>query len=456
MKQQMQRPARVDRSLRPHHVAERAVAGLVVLGMLILFVFVRPQQPASLTSADAAQAMLDFRDNMPEASTAERIGQVTSGAAAADVLEVLGASATDAAAAVAALRQTGLVDRKRMRPGTALTAYFDESTMDGETSRLIAVSIKPNAKNTLLATRQADDSFFVSVLTARLVTSHRRAAGVIETDLQTALVAAGGTPAHTTSFAALFPDDVALAEGGHSGDRFDTVFEVAEDERGNFIENGDLVFAAYNGATSHGSWYRYTPGDTGRTEFFDANGVAAQPFLTRYPIGRVPINSGFGQRYHPLTGQLHLHTGVDYRAPAGTPIQVAGDGTIAFMGFSEGYGRHVRIKHKRGFETLYAHMSGFAGIKEGDALKAGDVLGYVGDSGSATGEHLHYEIRRDGRWVNPMTLELPSGRNLASDPAELSAFMKQKSEIDALRGATQATELATAATLLPVVQPNSP
>lgn len=456
MKQQIQRPARVDRSLRPHHVAERAVAGLVVLGMLILFVFVRPQQPASLTSADAAQAMLDFRDNMPAASTAERIGQVTSGAAAADVLEVLGASATDAAAAVSALRQTGLVDRKRMRPGTALTAYFDESAMDGETSRLIAVSIKPNAKNTLLATRQADDSFFVSVLTARLVTSHRRVAGVIETDLQTALVAAGGTPAYAVSFAGLFPDDASLAAGGQNGDRFDAVFEVAEDERGNFIENGDLVFAAFNGETSSGSWYRYTPGDTGRTEFFDANGVAAQPFLTRYPIGRAPINSGFGQRYHPLTGQLHLHTGIDFRAPAGTPIQVAGDGTVEFMGFSEGYGRHIRVRHKRGYETLYAHMAGFAGLAVGDTVKAGDVVGYVGDSGSTTGEHLHYEIRRDGRWVNPMTLELPSDRNLKSDPAELAAFMKQKSEIDALRGATEGPTLATAATLLPVIQSNSP
>lgn len=456
MRQQPQRPARVDRSLRPHHAAERTVVALIVLGMLTLFIFVRPQQPANLTGAEAAQAILDFRDNMPDASTAERIGQVTSGAAAADVLEVLGANATDAAAAVAALRQTGLVDRKRMRPGTALTAYFDESRMEGETSRLIAVSIKPNAKNTLLATRQADDSFFVSVLTARLVTSHRRAAGVIDTDLQTALVAAGGTPAHAASFSALFPDDSSLAEGGLTGERFDTVFEVAEDERGNFIENGELVFAAFNGVTSRGSWYRYTPGDTGRTEFFNANGVAALPFLTRFPIGRAPINSGFGQRYHPLTGQLHLHTGIDFRAPAGTPIQVAGEGTIAFMGFSEGYGRHIRVRHKRGYETLYAHMSSFSGLTKGEVVNTGDVIGYVGDSGSATGEHLHFEIRRDGRWVNPMTLELPSGRNLASAPAELAAFMKQKSEIDALRGATIATEVATAVNVLPVIQPNSP
>ncbi len=431
------------------------MGAFVLFGMLALFIFVRPQPPAELTSANAAQAMLDFRENLPTASTASRIGQVTAGAAAADVLEVLGASAEDAEAAVAALRQTGLVDRKRMRPGTALTAYFDESAMQDDTSRLIAVSIKPDARNTLLATRQADDRFFVSVLTARMMTSHRRVAGEIETTLAAALTEGGGKPGHATSLAALFPDDAALAAGGLRGDRFDAVFEIAEDERGNFIENGDLVFAAFNGTNSHGSWYRYTPGDSGRTEFFDANGVAAQPFLTRFPIGRVPINSGFGQRYHPLTGYLHLHTGVDYRAPAGTPIQAAGDGVIAFIGFNDGYGKHVRISHKRGFETLYAHMSKSAGLAAGDAVKAGDIIGYVGDTGSATGAHLHYEIRRNGRYVNPMTLELPSGRNLASEPEEYAAFLKQKAMIDALRGATVPDSLM-AATLLPVVHTSSP
>lgn len=167
------------------------------------------------------------------------------------------------------------------------------------------------------------------------------------------------------------------------------------------------------------------------------------------------INSGFGQRYHPLTGQLHLHTGIDFRAPAGTPIEAAGDGIVTFAGSSEGYGRHIRIRHKRGYETLYAHMSGFAGLAAGATVNSGDVLGYVGDTGSATGAHLHYEIRRNGRYVNPMTLELPSGRNLASEPEELAAFMKQKAMIDTLRGAT-VSGMLTASSFLPVIQPTSP
>ena len=455
MTKQRSGPAKVDRTFRAHSALEWAMGAFVLLGMVGLFLFVRPQSPAALTSANAAQAMLDFRENLPTASTAHRIGQVTAGAAAADVLEVLGASAEDAEAAVNALRQTGLVDRKRMRPGTALTAYFDESTVQNDTSRLIAVSIKPDAKNTLLATRQADDHFFVSVLTARLMTSHKRVAAEIETTLVAALKDGGGNSGHATALAALFPDDPTLATGGVRGERFDAVFEIAEDERGNFIENGELVFAAFNGTTSHGSWYRYTPGDSGRTEFFDADGVAAQPFLTRFPIGRVPINSGFGQRYHPLTGQLHLHTGIDYRAPAGTPIQAAGDGIVESAGFSDGYGRHVRIRHKRGYQTLYAHMSKFAGLAKGDTVHAGDIIGYVGDTGSATGAHLHYEIRRNGRYVNPMTLELPSGRNLASEPTEYAAFLEQKAMIDALRGAT-IPDNVMAASLLPVVHTSSP
>ncbi|WP_084142105.1 M23 family metallopeptidase [Hyphomonas johnsonii] len=448
------RPVSVNRSLSPYHTLERVVAGMVILGMLGLFLLVRPTPPEEPGNGNAAQAMLDFRSNLPETSTAQKIGQVTAGAAAADVLEVLGASVEEAEAAVSALRETGLVDRKRMRPGTALTAYFDESTLDGDAARLIAVSIKPDKKNTLLATRQADDSFFVSVLTARIMTSHRRVAGTIKTRLADALIEGKGNQAHAAAFAALFPDDPDLASGGRPGERFDAVFEIAEDERGNFLENGDLVFAAFNGETSRGSWYRYTPGDTGRTEFFDADGVAAQPFLTRYPIGHVPINSGFGQRYHPLTGQLHLHTGVDFRARRGTPVRAGGDGVIERMEFSDGYGRNVRIQHKRGYGTLYAHLSGFApGIKAGDSVRKGDVIGYVGDTGSATGAHLHYEIRRNGRYLNPMTLDLPSGRNLATQPGEYAEFLAQKAKIDVLRGATVSPTMAAATLVTAPVTP---
>ena len=431
------KPAQVDRRLVSSRKIEALVAGLVVFGMLALFILVRPDNMGSDPLVDAGVETIDFRDELPDGQTVERFGQVTSGASAADVLEVLGASPEDAERAVKALRETGIVDRKRMRPGIALTAHFDESILTDGLPQLIAVSMKPDAKRMILATRRTDGSFFGSVLEARLVTSHRRISGTIETTLGEAIIAQGGKPAHAKAFAELFPNDEQLALGGQKGERFDIVYQVSEDERGNHLETGDLVFAAFNGKAASGSWYRFTPADTGLAEFYDARGVAANAFLTRYPVGRAPITSGFGQRTHPLTGQLHLHSGVDFRAPTGTPIYAAGAGRVKTMRFSEGYGRMMVLEHARGYETYYAHMSGYnSTLKPGDVVTRGQLIGYVGDSGSATGSHLHFEIRRNGRFVNPMTLDLPSGRDLRQQPEFMTAFLAERAEIDRLRGVT--------------------
>ena len=112
---------------------------------------------------------------------------------------------------------------------------------------------------------------------------------------------------------------------------------------------------------------------------------------------------------------MHLHTGIDFRAPAGTPIQAAGDGIVTFAGFSDGYGRHVRIRHKRGYETLYAHMSGFAGLAAGATVNSGDVIGYVGMTGLASGPHLHYEFRVAGVHRDPLKVTLPKPQPLPAN-----------------------------------------
>ena len=174
------------------------------------------------------------------------------------------------------------------------------------------------------------------------------------------------------------------------------------DERGNFLEAGDLVFAAFNGQKAAGSWYRYVPEDTGVPEFFNRNGVAGDEFLVRDPVRGGEISSGFGNRIHPITGDMLLHAGVDFRAPTGTPIRAAGSGLITDMKYGDGYGWFIRIQHERGFETVYAHMSAFAeGLTPGRTVMRGDTIGYVGSTGSSTGAHLHYEVLRNGALCEP-------------------------------------------------------
>ncbi len=456
----MKRPAkRAPVSVDRRHVVSRTAERVAALAIIILMGGLFWLMPGRTSQAGEALpfAALDLRELAPAPDMSERTGRVTDNVTATDALEVLGATAADAAAATAALRETSPIGRKRLRPGTLLTAFFETGEAGGA-GRLIAVSIKPDAKTTVLATRRDDGSFMANVLLARTSLQHLRIAGEITTTLAEAIVAAGGTEAHADTFAGLFAEDEVLGRGGRPGERFDVVVEYLADERGNFLEAGDLVFAAFNGERASGSWYKFTPEDTGLAEFYTRNGVAGDEFISREPVRGSEISSGFGSRVHPITGEFIPHTGVDFRAPKGTPIRAAGAGLITAMQYGEGYGWFIRIRHERGFETVYAHMSGFVdGLTPGRAVMRGDTIGYVGDTGSTTGSHLHFEILRNGSYVNPMTLALPTGRDLGRDPGIFAAFIAERDRIDTLRGATPAGEARlVAARSTPLLTRSSP
>jgi murein DD-endopeptidase MepM/ murein hydrolase activator NlpD len=155
-------------------------------------------------------------------------------------------------------------------------------------------------------------------------------------------------------------------------------------------------------------------------------------------------------RMHPLLGYSKMHKGVDFGAPTGAPIFAAGNGTIEDIGFRSGYGRYIRIRHNGTLETAYAHMSRFnANLFRGAHVNQGQVIGYVGMSGRATGPHLHFEVHVAGQQVNPMSVNLPSGRIL--DGKLLTAFKQGQSRIKqefaSLVGRTPQT--ATGARMIP-------
>lgn len=427
-----QTPATVKRLEPPHRWLERFGALAVLAVMSGLFLIVRAAPSPSDTTGFAAT---DFRMEAPSAAPSARTGRITANVATADALEVLGATPIDAAAAAAALREAAPTRGARLRPGSPFIAYFEEMGPDA-VPVLTGVSIRIDPKVTLAATRREDGSYFASALTAKTSIALHRISGQIKTTLAEAIAEDGGTRAHADTFASLFPEDPKLAQGGRKGERFDIVIEMIADERGNYLEAGDLVFAAFNGKKAAGSWYRFVPEDTGVPEFFNRNGVAGDEFLIRDPVRGGEISSGFGNRIHPITGDMLLHAGVDFRAPTGTPIRAAGSGLITDMKYGDGYGWFVRIQHERGFETVYAHMSAFAeGLTPGRTVMRGDTIGYVGSTGSSTGAHLHYEVLRNGTYVNPVTLELPTGRDLSRNASAFEAFRVQRDVIDTLRGA---------------------
>ena len=422
----------VKRLGQPHDGrAEKAAAVAVLCAILALFLLVRaePQQRPPFDPA----AFLDFRIAHEAGPAMARAGQTTPQVGLSDALQVLGARAEDALEAHRALLAAFPGDQRQIPDRIAFKAFFEQDPQTG-LERLAGVSLAADAKTTLMASRRMDGDFMAAVLNARTALERKRIAGVVETDLASAIIAGGGSELHARQIANLFPGDESLARGGEPGDRFDLVIEVTTDERGAVLEAGDLLFAAYNGLDSSGSWYRFTPEDTGIPQFFDRYGAAGDILLLREPVKGIRAGSPFGMRIHPISGDYALHAGVDFPAPIGTPIQAAGSGLITDMRWGDGYGWFIRIRHERGYETIYAHMSAFADdLTPGMTVMRGDIIGYVGDTGSTTGPHLHYEVLRNGIYVDPMRVAMPSGRDLSGDLATLSAFEAERNRIDSFR-----------------------
>jgi murein DD-endopeptidase MepM/ murein hydrolase activator NlpD len=197
--------------------------------------------------------------------------------------------------------------------------------------------------------------------------------------------------------------------------------------------DGEVAYMSLKLAGDQRRFYRFETEDDGLLDYYDEQGKSAKKFLMRKPMNGGVMRSGFGFRRHPVLGYSKMHTGVDWAAPVGTPIVASGNGTVEKSGWANGYGRQVVLKHTNGYETTYNHMSAIArGVSAGTRVRQGQVVGYVGSTGLSTGAHLHYEVMINGRFVNPMTVKLPRGREL--DGQELAKFDAERTRIDGLLG----------------------
>jgi len=193
----------------------------------------------------------------------------------------------------------------------------------------------------------------------------------------------------------------------------------------------ELLSATVNARDQIFKYYRFQTPDDGLVDYYDENGRSTRKFLIRKPIAAGELRSGFGMRFHPILHYARMHTGVDWSNAIGTPILAAGNGTIIKAEFTSGYGRRVEIQHLNGYVTTYSHMSGFGpGVAEGAHVNQGQVIGYLGQSGLATGPHLHYEVIINGNFVDPMAIKLARTREM--DRKMLSAFQRERERIDQL------------------------
>lgn len=208
------------------------------------------------------------------------------------------------------------------------------------------------------------------------------------------------------------------------------VFFSQPSPNGSATENSELLYVSAVFNNKDRIFYRFQLPD-GTVDYFDREGRSARPFLIRNPVPAGRMTSPYGLRRHPILGYSKMHTGVDWAAPRGTPIMATGDGVVESAGWSAGYGRQTILRHANGYKTSYNHQSGIAkGIKPGATVRQGQVIGFVGATGLATGNHLHYEMFVNSSRVDPMRVRLPDSRSLEGEVLEV--FKGERDRIEAL------------------------
>ena len=215
----------------------------------------------------------------------------------------------------------------------------------------------------------------------------------------------------------MFKYDIDFDSDLDEDDRFSVVVDQTW-KNGQLASTGPVLAATFTMDGELKSAFRHLRG--GKPEYFTPDGRSLRRPFIRMPIPYARLSSGFGGRKHPVLGRFRMHKGVDYAAGTGTPIQAAGDARVELVGWKGGYGRTVILNHGGGRTTLYGHMSRFAGIKPGQRVSQGTVIGYVGSTGLATGPHLHYEFRVNGVHRNPLSVTMPPPEPLKG--ADLAAF----------------------------------
>ncbi|MGK9235800.1 peptidoglycan DD-metalloendopeptidase family protein [Inquilinus limosus] len=378
-----------------------------------------PDEPAGWVLSAVAEGL-----NRPlgRSGTERQVVEVAEGDTLTGLLTEAGAADDEAHAAVSAL--DGLYDPTRLRIGQPITLTFDRS---GGGRVLKAVSLMPEVDRTVTARRAPDGGFRSSEAERVLETRPVGIEGKIESSLYADATAAGVPDAVVLALLKTWAYSVDFQRDLQPGDRFAVLFNQDHNPDGSVARLGSVEMARLELGDKTLTMYRFESRD-GTVDYYDRDGTSVRRLLLRTPVDGARLTSRFGARRHPILGYTRMHRGIDFGAPSGTPIYAAGDGTVELISTQRGYGRYIRLRHNGKLSTAYAHLSRFARLKKGARVRQGDVIGYVGSSGMATGPHLHYEVLVAGSQVNPLSVDLPTGTTLAG--RDLTAFKRRVEAID--------------------------
>ena len=323
---------------------------------------------------------------------------------------------------------------RKIYPGQSLSFHI-------KGNKLQELRYKTNLLNTQYYIRN-NKSFTVQDITLEPEQQQTLQSATIESSLFLAGQKAGMNDALIMELANIFGWDIDFALDIRKGDTF-KVFYSKEYLNDKLIGNGPILAAEFTNRGKAFKAVRYTH-KNGSSGYYTPEGYSMRKAFLRTPVDFARISSHFNlSRKHPVLNRIRAHKGTDYAAPRGTPIRAAGDGKIVHLGRKGGYGRAVVIKHGGAYKTLYAHMNKYKrGLHSGSRVKQGQVIGYVGSTGLATGPHLHYEFYVNGSVRNPVTVSLPKARSIPK--SELNRFLAAtRQQVATLSQGLQLQQLAS-------------
>ncbi|MEE9412636.1 MAG: peptidoglycan DD-metalloendopeptidase family protein [Methylococcales bacterium] len=283
-----------------------------------------------------------------------------------------------------------------------------------DSKQLLELEYKRNRTETIKISK-TDSGFISNIVSADVTRTQTYVHGAIHNSFFTDAKIAGLSDTIIMQLSDIFAWDIDFALNIHTGDRFSVLYEQLSID-GESIGNGDILAAEFK---NNGKVYRAVryKDSNGHVNYYSPEGEGLRQAFLRTPVKFTRISSRFSLgRKHPVLNRIRAHKGVDYAAATGTPIRATGMGKIIYRGRKGGYGKVIILKHGSRYTTLYAHLSNFRrGKRVGSTVKQGDIIGYVGSTGLASGPHLHYEFRIAGVHKNPLTTKLPKSRPIADD-----------------------------------------
>ncbi len=389
----------------------------------ILVVEVASSEPAdgSVVSTDVESPIVEtVTEVAPQVRERGVMVEVGAGETLTNILARYNVGASERYALSRALKP--YFDPRRLRPGRKVELVLAEEPYANGNRCLKYFRIMVGHGELVELAHVDNKTFKGERIAYQYDTTVKEAAGTIDSSFFSAARNQGVPRGIFTEFYNMLGAKVDFQRDIKPGDSFHIVYEEEDDTPYDSTNMGRLLYASMTMSGKSVGYFRYTTHD-GFTGFFDEQGNSIDTQLLRTPLRAGNLSSPFGNRKHPVYGYQRMHQGIDFSARRGTAVLAAGDGVIDRVGRYGTYGKYIRVRHGEKYMTAYAHLAGYAkNLKVGTRVSQGDVIGYVGSTGVATGPNLHYEVLRYGKRINPLKLKLPPIKSLSGE--ELRRFQE--------------------------------